>query len=229
MALAHRTAEEAKAENIRLMGAPLGTIYAALWQEIASVHGKWTEYVTLFGTKESRVDLLNAAAPAFFKLVQDSIWENVLLHIARLTDPSVTARKQNLTIQQLPRLVDRPEAMKVVESKVLAALTSCAFARDWRNRHIAHSDLDLKISNDARSLEFASRKCVEAALASLTETLNAVSAEYLDSTNFFETPDGDALALIRTIDDGLRADKQRRERIQSGNPDPDEFFSPKDL
>ena len=227
MTTTHRTAEEAKAEHIRLMGDELGTIYAALWQEVAWVHGKWSEFVALFGTRESRVDLLNAAAPAFCGLVQDSIWENVLLHVARLTDrPGTgtgTGKKQNLTIQRLPMLIDRVNARATVETKVQAALASCAFARDWRNRHIAHSDLDLKVSDTAQPLEFASRQCVNQALASLSDVLNTVAAEYLDSTSFFDTLDGDALALLYVIDDGLRADKQRRERLRKGIYDPEEF------
>jgi hypothetical protein len=116
----------------------------------------------------------------------------------------------------------------LVEVKVQAALSSCAFARDWRNRHIAHSDLDLKVSDTARPLEFASRQSVNQALLSLSEVLNAVAAEYQDSTSFFDTLDGDALALLYVIDDGLRADEQRRERLRNGIHEPN-AFRPRDL
>lgn len=221
MTAAQRTAEEAKTEHIRLMGDELGTIYSALWQEVAWVHGKWSDFVVLFGTKESRVDLLNAAAPAFCRLVQDSIWENVLLHIARLTDPPATAGKQNLTIQRLPALIDRTQSKTVIEAKVHGALHASAFARDWRNRHIAHSDLDLKVSDAARPLEFASRKSVKLALEALSGVLNAVAAEYLDSTSFFDTLNGDALALLYVIDDGLHAVAQRRQHLRDGFYDAD--------
>lgn len=221
MATAHLTAEEAKTKHIQLMGDELGTIYSTLWQEVAWVHRKWSEYVALFGTKESRVDLLNATAPAFCRLVQDSIWENVLLHIARLTDPAATAGKQNLTIQRLPALIDRAQPKTVVETKVRDALHACAFARDWRNRHIAHSDLDLKVSNTAKPLEFASRKGVKLALETLSAVLNTIAAEYLDSTSFFDMQDGDALALLYAIDDGLRADAQRQQRLKDGFYDAD--------
>lgn len=224
----HRTADEAKAEHVRLMGAELGIIYSALWQEVAWVHGKWSDFVTLFGTKESRVDLLNQAAPAFCRLVQDSIWENVLLHIARMTDPPATAKKENLTIQRLPALIDRVNSRGIVESKVQAALTCCAFARDWRNRHIAHSDLDLKVLDTARPLDFASRQSVKLALESLSNVLNAVASEYLDSTSFFDSFDGDALALLYVIDDGLRADEQRRQQLRNGIYDP-EAYKQRDL
>lgn len=224
----YRSAEEAKAEHVRLMGDELGTIYSALWQEIAWVYGKWSEYVTLFGTRESRVNLLNAAAPAFSRLIQDSIWENVLLHIARLTDPPTTGKKQNLTIQRLPGLIDRAHSAELVAARVQAALDACAFARDWRNRHIAHSDLDLKVLDTAKPLELASRHHVNLALESLSDVLNVVANEYLGSTNVFDPLDGDALALLYVIDDGIRTNEQRRQRILDGVYDP-ESLKPRDL
>jgi hypothetical protein len=65
-------------------------------------------------------------------------------------------------------------------------------------------------------------------LVSLSDVLNAVATEYLDSTSFFDTLDGDALAFLYVIDDGLRAEKQRREQLRSGVYDPNEF-KPRDL
>lgn len=228
MAASHRTADEAKAEHIRLMGTELGTIYSALWQDIAWVHAKWSDFVVLFGTKESRVNLLNKAAPGFCRLVQDSLWENVLLHIARLTDPPATGKKQNLTIQRLPALIDRPGSKALVDAKVQAALQASSFARDWRNRHIAHSDLDLKVTDTATPLEFASRQSVNLALTALADALNSVASEYLDSTSFFGTLDGDALSLLYVIDDGLRAVANRRQRLRDGIYDPEEH-KPRDI
>ena len=57
---------------------------------------KWEEYLELFGKTSSRIHLLNQSAPVFFKIVQDSLWENIILHLARLTDPPKSAGKNNL-------------------------------------------------------------------------------------------------------------------------------------
>ena len=54
-----RTADEARAEYTEHKDRDLGEVYAGLWQEVASIHSKWSEYVELYGTKESRLDLLN--------------------------------------------------------------------------------------------------------------------------------------------------------------------------
>jgi hypothetical protein len=60
---------------------------------------KWGEYVELFGTKPSRIDLRNRAAGGFFRVVQDGLWEDVLLHVARLTDAPRSGGRANLTIR----------------------------------------------------------------------------------------------------------------------------------
>ena len=58
-------------------GQALGEQYSALWQEVAWLHAKWGEYVELFGTKSSRVDLLNEAAPYFFGQLQYTLWSAI--------------------------------------------------------------------------------------------------------------------------------------------------------
>ena len=222
------SAEEAKAEHIRLMGEHLGSIYDALWQQIAWVHAKWSEYVILFGTKESRVNLLNNVAPSFWRLIQDSLWENVLLHIARLTDPPMTGRKENLTIQRLAELIDDDQTKAKVQVLIVDAVAASQFARDWRNRHIAHSDLHLSLSKTAQTLKPASRQKVLEALRALTVVMNVVAERYLDSTSLFESSDGDAESLLYVLDDGLAADRARRERLLNGQHDPKEY-QPRDL
>ncbi len=217
------SSDEAKAHHILRMGKDLGTIYDALWHEVASVHSKWSEFVVVFGTKESRIELLNKAAPLFFRVVQDSLWENVLLHLARLTDPPASGKKQNLTVRQLPNLVKHEETRRKVDDLLDIALLASAFARDWRNRHIAHSDLDLSVSETANALEFASRQKVNEALQALVDILDAVSSHYLDSTNYFNEPIGDGLALLYVIHDGIIAEERRREGLRLGEYNTNEY------
>jgi hypothetical protein len=99
-----RTAAEAKAHNIEKMGSSLGAQYSVLWQEVATIHHKWSEFVELFHSKPERRELMRRAAIGFFEMIGDSLWEGVLLHLARLTDQSVSMKKfPNLTIQNLHR------------------------------------------------------------------------------------------------------------------------------
>lgn len=223
------TADEAKARNIQVMGEELGSLYDALWQQLAWLYQKWAEYVVLFGTKESRVKLLNRAAPAFTRIVQDTLWEDVILHVARLTDPPRSVGKDNLTVRALESLIPdiplKPELAKLVTE----ALSASEFCRDWRNRHIAHRYLGLALQRGAEPLMPASRLKVRQALDGLAKVLNAVSLTYHDSTTMFEIDadsDGDpggALSLLYFLDLGIHAEESRRERLRSGYFDPNEY------
>lgn len=212
------------------MGDPLGKLFYALWQELAWLYEKWAEYVVLYGTKPSRIDLLNRAAPLFFRVIQDILWEDMILHIARLTDPPKSSGKATLTIRRLPDLVKDGNTAQALRGLINIAIQSSEFCRDWRNRHIAHRDLNLALEKEIVPLKRASRKKIKEALNSIAEVLNAVSQHYTDSEMIFdigEDPEG-AVSLLYVIDDGLKAGEERKERMRSGKYRKDDF-SPRDL
>ena len=211
----HRSVAESKAEHIAKMGAELGEFYSALWQELAWIHSKWAEYVALFGTSPGRIDILNDAAPKFFRTVQDSLWEDVLLHLARLTDSPQSMGKDNLSVRRLPDLQALKTSAVPVGNLVASALLATEFARDWRKRKLAHGDLSLALGLPAQPLAPASRQAVRDALQALDAILNALSGAYLDSTTMFQSDDADAVALLYVLRDGLRHDAERKERIET--------------
>jgi AbiU2 len=206
------TAAESKIRNIEAMGADLGELYTALWQQLAGLYRKWEEYVALFGSKPKRVELLNKAAPAFFRIVQDTLFEDVLLHAARLTDKPVTFRKSNLTILRLPEAIARLDVRKAAAIAAAKAVSATDFCRDWRNRHIAHRDLDLAYGTGAEPLLPASREKVVLALKALSDALNVVAQHYLDSTTFFDLGGSlrGAESLLCVLDDGVKARESRQ-------------------
>jgi hypothetical protein len=224
------TAEEAKLENIKRMGEPLGKLYSALWQEVSRLNFKWVEYVELFGTKPSRIELLNKAAPAFFRIVQDSLWEDTIIHIARLTDPPKSVGKENLTVQALPPLIADPQVTKNVANLVQTAIRASDYCRDWRHRHIAHRDLKLSVEKGAAPLKPASRDKMKRAIQAIADVLNAVSLHYSESTTVFDIGGlpGGASTLLYVLNDGIKAQKERRERLKRGEIREDDF-GPRDL
>jgi hypothetical protein len=218
------TAAEVKQEHIEKLGNNLGSLFHELWNEVGSLHIKWQEYVELFGKKPSRIDLLNQSAPVFFGIVQESLWENVLLHLARLTDPPKSAGKNNLTLKRLPNLVDT-EIRETIIKQIAYAEEKIGFCRDWRNRHIAHRDLKLAMGEHAEPLKPASRAKVKDALKSIVMILNTISEYYMKSTMAFDliTEPGAAEDLLYVLDDGIRTDVERRKRIEAGK------YLPEDL
>lgn len=207
------------------MGNELSALYKALWQEVAWLYAKWGQYVVLFGTKPDRINLLNEVSPFFFKLVQDTLWEDCVLHIARLTDRKETAKKANLSIRQFENLAFDPLISRKIEELIAVCIDKSKFARDWRNRHIAHRDLSRAISEHAEPLMPASRAMVKEVLDALSNLLNAVAQHYLDTTTLFDagTFSGDAQSLLYALDDGISAGKARSARFKRGNPTSDDL------
>lgn len=215
----HRTDEEVRQLHLEVMGDDLGSQYHALWNELAWLYLKWGEYVEIFGTKPSRIDLINRAAGHFFRIVQDSLWEDTLLHIARMTDPPKSAGKQNLTIRRLPHLLEERTLKAKISELIDKAVGKAEFCRDWRNRHIAHKDLGLALRSGAESLKPASRAKVKDSLDSISNVLNALSSHYMDSTTMFEGVGnaGGAASLLYVLEDGLRFEEERVERLRAGD------------
>lgn len=213
-----KSAEQVKAERLETLGPKLGPVFHALSDDLAWLQVKWAEYRELFGTSPERIDLLNSAAALFFRILQDTLWEDALLHLARLTDPADMGGKHNLTIRALPELCEDPTLRSKVSQLVDEALTATAFARDWRNRHIGHRDLALALDSTATPLSPASRADVSAALTALHRVFNEITERLFNSTladDVITTATG-AEALLYVIRDGLEAGETRMARLQSG-------------
>jgi hypothetical protein len=213
------------------LGRDLGRVYHELWNECSWLHAKWQEYVILFGTSPERVELLNSAAGFFFRVVQDVLWEDILLHLARMTDSPRSAGKRNLTLRSLTDLIDDDGLRVEVSALNAEAVRATGFARDWRNRHIAHRDFDLALNAETVPLEAASHVAVTAALKALGDVLNHISVRLTDSTIIFDvvTPFTGAEKLLRVVHDGVRVDEARRERLRTGRFTEDDLRSPPGL
>jgi hypothetical protein len=209
------------------MGHPLGAQYSALWQEVAGIHLNWGEFVELYGTKPERLELINRAAGTFFRVVQDSLWEGTLLHLARLTDPSKSPGKDrlNLTIQNFPDLIDDEKTKQQVRELIGIAIEKTEFCRDWRNRHIAHRDLKLALDEPATPLAQADKAKVDAALKAIVDVMNMVDIYFTGSETDYGhwSPHNGAVGLFYVIDDGLKAEEQRMERLHKSKPTEDDF------
>jgi hypothetical protein len=160
-------------------------------------------------------------------LVQDSIWEGTLLHLARLTDPPKSPGKDrfNLTIQNLPDLINDANTKKRVGQLVQEAIDKTEFCRDWRNRHIAHRDLRLALGEPATPLADADKAKVDEALRAIVDVMNAVDIYFTGSETGYGhwSPHNGAIGLLYVIDDGLKAEEQRMDRLRRSKPLEDDF------
>jgi hypothetical protein len=211
-----RTADEVREHYLQKMGQLLGLVFYRLWNETVWLHIKWHTYVTLFGSSPERVALLNQAAPMSFRVIQDSLWDDVLLHICGLTDPPQSGGQENLTVRKLPGLVDAVIGQRV-RDLLSVVRDRVAPLRERRNKVISHRDLLMATNQNPHPLPDTSRETVRAALAALVNVMNAVESHYCDqSETMYEAADigSDASALVHVLQEGLEARTERHQRIR---------------
>ncbi len=206
------TAEDVRREAVAAMGSQLGEVYHLLSDQVSWLHLKWDTLCELFANRET-VDLLNSAAPAFFHELQRQMREDIFLHLCRVTDPPISGGKSNLTLRRLPGLVSNRSMRLKLEAMVDNAVKGTAFARDWRNRRLAHTEL-----SRSQPLASASRKQAEDALDAIRKVMNQLEQTYLSKTVSYQhtIPDlGGVASLIAVIRKGVdtrRADREAKIR-----------------
>lgn len=191
----------------------LADLHWYLEEELVWLHLGWKEYKTLCATNQARVDLLNSTAPNFFAHYEDTVWRETLMHLCRLTDPPKTGGKNNLTVMRLADAIPLRGLKSRVKKKASSAHSAAKFARDWRNRRIAHRSLEHAFKPSSRPLALVSRSRVEKALGALRDTLNAVALHYEGYVHDFEgvvAAFEGAQSLLYYLSSGLEAAEARR-------------------
>jgi hypothetical protein len=72
---------------------------------------------------------MNRSAGHFFRMVQDLLWESLMMHIARLTDKPKVFGRTNLTLHNLPELIPDAALKNKIESLCREATDRTQFAR----------------------------------------------------------------------------------------------------
>jgi len=181
-----RSEDEVLTAYLSSMGDELGNSAFLLFKKLVELHIIWQQYRQLYGSDPEVIHLLNRTAGLFFKIVQDELWDSVLLGISRLTDPPATGKKKNLTIQSLPPLIGDPKFRAELQSLCDFAVLKTEFARDHRNKRIAHQDHGYTTDRSLNPLTGVSRECVEAMLSSLRQVMNHLDGHFRDSTVMYE-------------------------------------------
>ncbi|HYD48679.1 MAG TPA: hypothetical protein VEB21_10045 [Terriglobales bacterium] len=227
----YTTGEETEAEYIAAMGAELGAVFYRLFNDTGTLHILWDQFVILFATKRERLSILNRSAGTFFRLVQNMLWQHTLLTLCRLTDPKTTAGKANLSIRCIPDLVNDAALREELGPLIEAAVEATNFARDWRNRRIAHTDFDLFAGRSAKELASASKTNVEHALAAIAAVLSHLEQRFKGRQLWFgNIPHaGGAEAMLYVLREGLEAEERRRQRLKDGSCTLDDLAPPRDL
>ena len=178
--------EAVKQEYQKKLGDEFGAVFYEISNDWASALVRLKEYRVLFSDQET-VKLLNAAGGAFMWDIQQILWQDLLLHVTRLTDAAKMGRHENLSVRALPPFCERPELQAkypelhtTVQGLVETAITAAENPRDWRNRRISHTDRELALDPEAESLAPTSLRQVQAALDAVHAVIRAIANRVLE-------------------------------------------------
>ena len=182
-----RNAEEVHADYVAKMGQEAGHAFYQLHHKLIELHVLWQQYCNLFGQDDATVELLNRTAGLFFKVVQDELWDSVLLGISRMLDPPMTSGRKNLTLRSLPEMVDGTALRDELRTLLETASKAAEFAKEHRNKRIAHQDHGYLTNRNANALSGISRAKVNEMLEALRAVANRVHLHFFDSTVMYQT------------------------------------------
>ena len=184
--------DELKRDYQEKLGEKFGAIVNGVSYDWANGLVRLNEYRALFGDP-ANVEFINTFSGPFMLDVQQVFQRDLLLHVTRLTDPVQSGGNPNITVQRLPHfrddlelharfpdVCDDQELRARVESFVATALENSGLARDWRDKRISHSDLNLAIDPDAKSLDPTTLTSVQSVLDAVHAALDAISSAFLD-------------------------------------------------
>jgi hypothetical protein len=164
----------------------------------------WRHYEILFEEGDLRRTLLHRIAPVFFGDLNQLLIEQLVLQICRLTDPPVTMRRTNLTIDYVMREADFSGAPEDL-ARVTALRDSIHQFRSKiipaRNRLIGHLDRDAVMTG--QPLGPASESEWTQFWDDLEQFLQVVYTRYVDSSGVFMLNDvgmiSDADSLVKAL------------------------------
>ena len=210
----HRDSEEILADSILRMGPELGRIHHDLWAQLVWLNAKWRIHQDLFAGDESQTRLMEATAIQTFNQLYVALTNEIVMHICRITDKAKTGRFNNATIRRLLQLVQNSEARCRIEALVDEAESGCKFARDTRDKFLAHRDVNAALCPDALQHDHVRADNIRNALAQIAAVLNAVEVAFGGAAVRYELNShfSDAGRLVRMMEAGAKAQREDRRR-----------------
>ena len=111
-----RTPDEMLQDYKAAIRPKLGPAFHRLYNDNAWLHMKWNDFLKLFVKSPAQMRDLNTAAPGFFHQVQELWWDDMLLHIFRMTD------KRTDVLSVYTFLRDAPAPLKAIVETHIAII-----------------------------------------------------------------------------------------------------------
>ena len=174
---------------------------------------------------------MNEAAPYFFRIVQHVLLDDVLLHIARLTDPAKQGSYENLSVCALPESISDQALAKEISDLVKAAVDHACPMRTQRNKRLAHTDRALITNPQVVPMPGVSRSQIETVLRDLRGILNCLHVHYTGGEFAFDRVRsvGNAEGLLFQLAVASRYEERARQRLAEGKLLPEDLEPPPEI
>lgn len=185
----------------------------AIDAEVLRLHYKWKYLKQLFGSDE-RAELLNKTAPLFFGYLWNSMLFDILLSIARLTDPAKTKaksiEKENLSFDNLLAEVKDVRLHREITCDIRHLKGKVEAVKTWRNEKLAHNDLSRQMAGAPLSAIQVSE--ITDALDTIRKVMNIFHRQFNSQTVWYEgcfdSEPGDGKSLLYHLKYGFDAAKE---------------------
>jgi len=161
-------------------------IFDKLKYEVTRCHYYWILYRQLFGTNETRLEIINKTTPSFFVMYQDMFFDYITLELSKLTDPADFGKYKNLSFYYLLELLqgEISEEFNKMLKDILDELKSVTILfRNRRNKLVAHRDLETIGKKNEYGI---SRQSVEDALTVVGKYLNEIDSHFFNTTTMYK-------------------------------------------
>ena len=104
---------------------------------------------------------------------------------AKAIDPVQCAGKHNLSLLRLLEHIEQihdPLFVESLQNQITEAIAKCETIRTWRNKRLAHSDLNTVLKCDAELLPGVSIDQVNDGAKSVQDVINMFIIHYFDTT-----------------------------------------------
>lgn len=209
---------ENKLQSSSKMPDQIAGLYEEIWHEVARLHSHWKIFTQLYAESDERVKLLDRIAPSFFGLVQEAMFNNLLVSISRLTDKPTTREKENLTFSRLVASIDisqEPQFAETLGNALKEIQKDCEPFRDWRNRRIAHKDLPTALHYHPQPLPRINKEMIDKVLRVMREFLNIFQGHYESVETAFDhfVMRGDGDTLVFYLKQAEEYDRLKKEEM----------------
>ena len=187
-------------------------MFTRLCNDLAWLSAKWRLYLDLFSEKEN-ADLLSSRAPGAFQIIEESLRNDMTMAMSRLSDPSQTGRRQNLSLARVAERFDHVPGLRELREEFNRA---CKPIQTLRNKLVGHRDLDTVLNPHDNPLPGIGRDEIDNILRLAGTILNVLVRSVADTEYRFELRViGDGEALLESLRIAERVYRAERDRLES--------------